>query len=275
MRSPHSSALHIATEGLSACGKSTIQAFIAEGLNELKKPFLQISNGSLFRALSYGEQQGMYQLTKDGPTNTLEKELGDLPANTIRIASDGAVLLAGNRVQQELYTPEVAEGVFHLAKFPAVQEYVVTILRDSIVHLLEEGITVINDGRSQKYSYLPHTPDVLIFVDRDFGSRVLGRTRQEYRKKMSNLLLPPNYLADCEDFWSLYNTQQQHIAERDLTDTTREKNPQFSKEKAILEGYNIIDNNLPLNEVRENVLGLIRQCVGINTTHPLPSMARR
>lgn len=158
----------IAIDGPAGSGKSSTAREVARRLE-----FLHVDSGAFYRALTYALQAA--GVPPESWDELRSEELdrlrvtGEPGADTVRMT------VSGRSVEDELRTSQVNQHVSHVARIPAVREWLLARLR----HLADKADVVV-DGRDIGTVVFPDAP-VKIFLVADPETRARRRLRQDGR----------------------------------------------------------------------------------------------
>lgn len=158
----------IAIDGPAGSGKSSTAREVARRLE-----FLHVDSGAFYRALTYALQAA--GVPPESWDELRSEELdrlrvtGEPGADTVRMT------VSGRSVEDELRTIQVNQHVSHVARIPAVREWLLARLR----HLADKADVVV-DGRDIGTVVFPDAP-VKIFLVADPETRARRRLRQDGR----------------------------------------------------------------------------------------------
>ena len=195
----------VAIDGPAGSGKSSTAREVARRLD-----YLHVDSGAFYRALTYA-------LLADGVPEAAWDGLGTADLDRLRVRGEpgeGEVRLhvADHEVDSELRTPEVNAHVSHVARIPAVREWLLGRLRD-----LAERADVVADGRDIGTVVFPDAP-LKIFLVADPEVRARRRLRQDGTPDPDRDTL----LAEIE-----------RLKARDRADSERETAPLRQAEDAV------------------------------------------
>lgn len=208
----------VAIDGPAGSGKSTIARILAKKLN-----FIYLDSGAMYRAIAWRVLNENINLKNSDRLRPL------VESTHFEIIPNG-LLVNGERVGEELRTPEVTTLASEVAKNPIVREILVRKQQE-----MAKDHHVIMDGRDIGTVVLPNA-DVKIFLTASIDERAKRRYR-EFQQKGINV-----------DFEQLRN----EIRQRDENDQNRSISPLRQAEDAI----RIDTTNRSIEEVVEQILSI-------------------
>ena len=216
-----STSLVVAIDGPSGSGKGTISHRVAEHLG-----WRYLDSGALYRLLALAAQHHSLELDDEASLETLAGHLD------VEFASNGAVLLEGEAVDDILRTEETGKMASIVAALPKVRN---ALLARQRAFAQEPGL--VADGRDMGTTVFPDA-EVKIFLTASAEARAERRYKQLKEKgfdvNVAHLL--------------------QDIESRDLRDTQRSSSPLIAAEDAI----EIDTTSFTIDEVVKQVL----ECCG-------------
>lgn len=156
----------IAIDGPAGSGKSSTAREVARRLG-----FLHVDSGAFYRALTYALQAA--GVPPESWDELHREELDRLRVSGERSGDAVRMRVSGRSVEDDLRTPRVNQHVSHVARIPAVREWLLGRLRD-----LAEKTDVVVDGRDIGTVVFPDAP-VKIFLVADPETRARRRLRQD------------------------------------------------------------------------------------------------
>jgi len=219
----------IAIDGPAGAGKSTIARMLAERLG-----LLYVDSGAMYRGLAWAalraglrpeDEAALAALCRD-LTISLEPVPGARPA----------VLVNGERIRDNLRTPEITDYASRIATYPAVRDCLVAGQR----RLAEQG-GVVMEGRDIQTVVWPQA-EVKIFLTASEGERAHRRWLE---------------MKAADDNLSEEQVRRE-IAERDRRDATRATAPLRPAPDAVT----IDTDRLTIAQVVEAALSAVRKRLG-------------
>lgn len=208
----------VAIDGPAGSGKSTIARILASKLN-----FIYLDSGAMYRAIAWRVLNENIDLNHSARLRPL------IESTHFEIDPNG-LLVNGERVGEELRTPEVSSLASEVAKNPIVREILVRKQQE-----MAKDHHVIMDGRDIGTVVLPNA-DVKIFLTASIDERAKRRYREFQQKGLE------------VDFEQLRN----EIRQRDENDQNRSISPLRQAEDAI----RIDTTNQTIEEVVEQILSI-------------------
>jgi cytidylate kinase len=212
----------VAIDGPAGAGKSTIARRIADRLG-----FVYINTGAMYRALAlWALRNGtalddMHRLERLALEARIEFGLGD-----------GSILLNGEDVTSQIYTPEVADAASKVSAVPGVRRALIPIQRE-----IAKNNSVVMEGRDIGSVIFPEA-QIKIFLDAHPEERARRRAT-ELRQKGHE---PGEESVAAK------------LHERDSRDRTRVEAPLMQAPDAYL----LETTGRSVDEVEEELLQLIR-----------------
>lgn len=195
----------VAIDGPAGSGKSSTAREVARRLG-----FLHVDSGAWYRALTHALLSG--GVPEDRWDGLTPDDLGQLEVGAEREGDRIQMRVGGEPVRDELRTPDVNAGVSHVARVPAVREWLLTRLRE-----LAGGGNVVADGRDIGTIVLPDAP-LKVFLIADPEVRARRRLR--------------DHGVDDPDAAAL-REEVDRLMERDRLDSQREVAPLKRAEDAV------------------------------------------
>jgi cytidylate kinase len=214
----------IAIDGPVAAGKGTIAPALAKRLNGF---FLY--TGAMYRCVA------LFCIREGVDLDNEEEVDSKLPE--IKIDFKGHQIFLNNEdVTEEIKKEEVSMGASKVALYEKVREKLVSYQKDIAKKALDEGISVVAEGRDTGTKVLPNAK-LKIFLDARPEVRAKRRLKQIEER------------GERIDF----NTLLEEVIKRDKQDSQREIDPLVSNPKDY--GYFVLDNSdLTEEETIEKIL---------------------
>ena len=180
----------VAIDGPAGSGKSTISKQVASRLR-----FSYLDTGAMYRAITvaamkagvdFSDENGLVKIAKIS-----EIDFGPRKGN------DQKVFLNGNDITKQIRDPHVTNQVKHIAKIPAVREYLVNLQRK-----ISEGKNVVLEGRDTTTVVFPDA-EFKVYLDADQKERAQRRFIELQEKGLSvtfNEILEDQIKRDESDF---------------------------------------------------------------------------
>jgi cytidylate kinase len=154
----------IALDGRSGSGKSTLARLLAERLG-----WSYLDSGAWYRALTWAALEHGADPASDAAL------LGLLSRIDIHSRADGAVVVDGRELREEIRSPRIDAAVSDVADHPAVRAALTERMRGLRARPGVAG--VVADGRDAGAVIFPDA-DLKVFIDTEFDVRVARRFRQ-------------------------------------------------------------------------------------------------
>ncbi|MGX7106866.1 (d)CMP kinase [Hutsoniella sourekii] len=196
--------IQIAIDGPASSGKSTLAKELAQDLD-----LIYIDTGAMYRAITLATIQSNTDLSSDRQVEELLESLN----LTFRIdQGQQNIFLNGQKLDQELRSPQVNQAVSKVSANPLVREFLVETQQD-----VAQSQSVIMDGRDIGTVVLPEA-DFKFFLTASPRVRAQRRYDENKEKGYSNQTL--------EEI-------EKEIIKRDHLDSTREISPLTKAKDAI------------------------------------------
>ncbi|MGX7092593.1 (d)CMP kinase [Hutsoniella sourekii] len=196
--------IQIAIDGPASSGKSTLAKQLAQDLD-----LIYIDTGAMYRAITLATIQSNTDLSSDRQVEELLESLN----LTFRIdQGQQNIFLNGQKLDQELRSPQVNQAVSKVSANPLVREFLVKTQQD-----VAQSQSVIMDGRDIGTVVLPEA-DFKFFLTASPRVRAQRRYDENMEKGYSNQTL--------EEI-------EKEIIKRDHLDSTREISPLTKAKDAI------------------------------------------
>jgi cytidylate kinase len=156
----------VALDGPAGCGKSTIAKMLSE-----RTGFIYLNSGSLYRAISYaaiGRSLGL---------DDRRALIGCALSISLSYDSDGAILLDGLRLVEELRSAAVDAIVAQVSAVPEIRSVV-----DAVVRAAARSKDVVVEGRDMTTVVFPDA-EVKFYID----ASVEERAKRRFKQKSSDL----------------------------------------------------------------------------------------
>jgi cytidylate kinase len=156
----------VALDGPAGCGKSTIAKMLSE-----RTGFIYLNSGSLYRAISYaaiGRSLGL---------DDRRALIGCARSISLSYDSDGAILLDGLRLVEELRSAAVDAIVAQVSAVPEIRSVV-----DAVVRAAARSKDVVVEGRDMTTVVFPDA-EVKFYID----ASVEERAKRRFKQKSSDL----------------------------------------------------------------------------------------
>jgi len=223
------SAITIAVDGHSSCGKSSIAKALAKKLN-----YIYIDTGAMYRAVTlFAIEHSLFNGTELN-RNELLRLLPEISIGFFynQQTEKSEVLRNGTNVEEKIRGMEVSSKVSIVAAIKEVRQKMVELQRE-----MGKNKAVVMDGR-----------DIgsVVFPDAELKLFVTARDEVRAQRRLKELLQKGQEVS----FEEILN----NIQERDHIDSTRESSPLIQTEDAV-----VIDNSdMSIDEQNEMILKLAK-----------------
>lgn len=218
----------IAIDGPAGAGKSTVARQVAERLG-----LTYVDTGAMYRAITWKALQQNIDLQDEQTVSRLARET-DIQLAPGKTGTD--IWVDGQKVTDEIRTPEVTAKVSLIAGQPEVREVLVEKQQE-----MARRREVVMDGRDIGTHVIPDA-DVKVFLTASIEERAQRRYRESIRR---------GFEMDWEQL-------KEEIRLRDEKDQRRKHSPLRPAEDAV----HLDTTGLSIEEVVEEILNLSRTKVG-------------
>ncbi|MDA8353110.1 MAG: (d)CMP kinase [Firmicutes bacterium] len=218
----------IAIDGPAGAGKSTVARQVAERLG-----LTYVDTGAMYRAITWKALQQNIDLQDEQTVSRLARET-DIQLAPGKTGTD--IWVDGQKVTDEIRTPEVTAKVSLIAGQPEVREVLVEKQQEMACRR-----EVVMDGRDIGTHVIPDA-DVKVFLTASIEERAQRRYRESIRR---------GFEMDWEQL-------KEEIRLRDEKDQRRKHSPLRPAEDAV----HLDTTGLSIEEVVEEILNLSRTKVG-------------
>ena len=196
--------LHIAIDGYSACGKSTLSRDIAQEFG-----ILHVDTGLMYRAITYS----MLQHSID-PSKNLDVQsfLQNIDYQIVVEDQKQKVFINHELINKEARTAKIDQHVSEIASISSVRRFLVHQQQ-----LLAKSISLVMDGRDIGTVVLPNAK-IKLFLQADLHVRAKRRLLERQNQ---------NTQATLEEV-------KDNLSRRDRIDSTREDSPLVQAKDAVL-----------------------------------------